>query len=364
MAEVRALDGDHPDLISIGMELDAAQHAHEQRPRRGRWLAAAAVFGGMMLGASYLEESPALRSSGAVAVARLIDATVPEPISVVEISPEAFLAAAQDPAETVADAAIPEPVPVSTPPTVERETPIVATSGRTADGIRSAAPPAVAAASDTPARPAPPAVTPAERPAVPPPSAPLPPSRDVVTAALTPRESPERMRDALPGAAVPAATASATGAAPPISPAPPTSAPDSAPEATAPGASRPAVSRAVNSPVVVRAAVPDEQLVRETLQRYRAAYETLDVNGAREVWPAVNESALARAFDGLQSQRLTFDDCNVELSGPAARAECHGSARYVPKVGSREPRVESRVWNFTLRKSGEAWHIETARAAR
>jgi hypothetical protein len=120
----------------------------------------------------------------------------------------------------------------------------------------------------------------------------------------------------------------------------------------------------VNAPVVVRATVPDEQLVRETLQRYRAAYETLDVSGAREVWPAVNESALARAFDGLQSQRLTFDDCNVELIGPAARAECHGSARYVPKVGSREPRVESRVWNFTLRKSGEAWHIETARAAR
>jgi hypothetical protein len=78
----------------------------------------------------------------------------------------------------------------------------------------------------------------------------------------------------------------------------------------------------------------------------------------------VNESALARAFDGLQSQTLTFDACDVRLNGDAAAAVCHGSARYVPKIGSREPRIESRTWNFTLRKSGAAWEIESARAQR
>jgi len=51
-------------------------------------------------------------------------------------------------------------------------------------------------------------------------------------------------------------------------------------------------------------------------------------------------------------------------AGDAAMATCHGSARYVPKVGSREPRVEPRVWNFTLRKLGSDWTIETARADR
>src|SRR6185503_2429042 len=68
--------------------------------------------------------------------------------------------------------------------------------------------------------------------------------------------------------------------------------------------------------------------------------------------PVVDDSALARAFDGLESQSLTFNACDVRVSGDAATATCQGSARYVPKVGSREPRVESRVWNFTLRRNG------------
>jgi hypothetical protein len=36
----------------------------------------------------------------------------------------------------------------------------------------------------------------------------------------------------------------------------------------------------------------------------------------------------------------------------------------VPKIGSREPRTESRVWTFTLRKLATDWQIETARADR
>lgn len=104
--------------------------------------------------------------------------------------------------------------------------------------------------------------------------------------------------------------------------------------------------------------------MRQTLQRYRNAYEGLDAHSARAVWPTVNESALARAFDGLESQALTFDTCNVSVRGDAAAVVCRGTTRYVPKVGSREPRTEPRTWNFTLRKAGPAWTIESARAAR
>jgi hypothetical protein len=110
--------------------------------------------------------------------------------------------------------------------------------------------------------------------------------------------------------------------------------------------------------------IRDDQLILQTLQQYRTAYETLDVSRARAVWPAVNQAALTRAFAGLESQDLTFDNCAVDFEGDAASAVCRGSARYVPKVGSREPRVESRVWNFTLRWAGEDWRIETARAGR
>jgi hypothetical protein len=74
--------------------------------------------------------------------------------------------------------------------------------------------------------------------------------------------------------------------------------------------------------------------------------------------------ALARAFEGLSSQSLTFDACDVRVRGRVATATCRGSASYVPKVGNREPHVESRVWTFNLAKLGNDWQIEAARASR
>jgi hypothetical protein len=103
-------------------------------------------------------------------------------------------------------------------------------------------------------------------------------------------------------------------------------------------------------------------LVRQALQKFRAAYSGLDARMAQSVWPTVDEPALMRAFRGLESQELRFTDCRVDVRGLTAAATCHGSAVYVPKVGNREPRVESRVWNFGLRKGWEGWRIETARA--
>jgi len=110
--------------------------------------------------------------------------------------------------------------------------------------------------------------------------------------------------------------------------------------------------------------VDDDGLVRRTLLQYKSAYESLDAQSAHAVWPVVNERALARAFDGLESQHLMFDACDVQVNGEAAAATCRGTARYVAKIGSREPRVEPRVWNFTLKKTGQDWKIESARAER
>jgi hypothetical protein len=117
-------------------------------------------------------------------------------------------------------------------------------------------------------------------------------------------------------------------------------------------------------PAAAVESVDERALVRQTLQRYRSAYEGLDAESAQAVWPAVNQAALARAFNGLESQTLTFDACDVRVRGDAATATCRGSARYVPKIGSREPRVEPRVWNFTLHKDEGDWKIDSARAER
>lgn len=116
--------------------------------------------------------------------------------------------------------------------------------------------------------------------------------------------------------------------------------------------------------VVPTVVVDDRALVEETLGRYRRAYNRLDARSAQAVYPAVNAPALARAFDGLQSQSLQFDECEIDVRGALASATCRGSSRYVPKVGSRDPQVEPRVWDFTLRKDDGDWKIENARAGR
>jgi hypothetical protein len=108
----------------------------------------------------------------------------------------------------------------------------------------------------------------------------------------------------------------------------------------------------------------DETQISHALQQYRTAYDRLDAGRAQAVWPGVNESALARAFANLESQTLTFNACRTDLRGDEAVATCQGSARYVPKIGSREPRVESRTWTFALKRAGEEWKIETARVER
>jgi hypothetical protein len=124
---------------------------------------------------------------------------------------------------------------------------------------------------------------------------------------------------------------------------------------------RPAVSDAAMKVV----AGPDERTrVADVLQRYARAYGELDVRAAREVWPGVDQRALTRAFDGLSSQSVSFDDCQIDVQGSTANASCRGQASYIGKVGRSVPRIEARTWRFELRRDGEAWKIENAEARR
>jgi hypothetical protein len=100
-------------------------------------------------------------------------------------------------------------------------------------------------------------------------------------------------------------------------------------------------------------------VVRSVLRRYETAYSNLDADEASEVWPAVNRGELARAFNGLASQRVSLGSCDVTVNGLAARATCLGSATWQPKVGGGA-RTETRRWSFDLKKNGDAWRIERA----
>ncbi len=108
----------------------------------------------------------------------------------------------------------------------------------------------------------------------------------------------------------------------------------------------------------------DQSRVEDALRRYARAYGALDAEAARAVWPSVDEKALARAFQNLASQNVSFDDCDIDIRGAVASASCRGQASYVGKVGSRERRTEMRLWRFELRREGDAWKIENAEARR
>lgn len=99
--------------------------------------------------------------------------------------------------------------------------------------------------------------------------------------------------------------------------------------------------------------------VQHTIERYRTAYERLDADAARAVWPTVNRGALARAFSSLSAQQLTFDGCTIDVNGATARANCRGRTRVVPRVGGGTETAR-REWSFWLRQANGGWTIERA----
>jgi hypothetical protein len=187
-------------------------------------------------------------------------------------------------------------------------------------------------------------------------------SRPAVAAALPRHDEPtpsERadLQDAIPAAPREASTSLGASRAVLLSETP-----------IAPPPVTPAPSPAAPVPTLVSArlesAANDQSRVADVLRRYARAYGDLNVSAARDVWPGVDQRALARAFGSLTSQSVSFDDCQIDVRGAVANASCRGQASYVGKVGRGEPRTEPRTWRFELRREGETWKIENAEAKR
>lgn len=94
------------------------------------------------------------------------------------------------------------------------------------------------------------------------------------------------------------------------------------------------------------------------LDRYRQAFGALNSVEVQTFWPNVNTKALDKAFDQLERQEFEFDSCRINLFGARAEASCAGTATFVPRIGSKTPRVESRRWTFQLARENGAWIIE------
>ncbi|MEQ1728169.1 MAG: hypothetical protein ABL982_07280 [Vicinamibacterales bacterium] len=300
--EIAALDPQHPEYGLLLTEL-AARAA--RRRRLGPAIAAVAVFGASIFAASDI---------GSPRVSAPPMAATPQPAPPLAGHADASASAGPD----VQPVAIPTDLPPPAP-TVS-ETPAVATSGTS-----------LPAPSPQPLLIAP---GPVDRPK---PELAIPP--------IAPVEPSDPAQ--LPGALT-------------TLPQDPRAAPVERPIAAAP-APRP------NDLPSVPATPPvgDEDLVLRTLQQYRRAYDTLDARAAEAIWPGVDSAALQRAFDGLVSQRLTFQSCQLQVNGPGASAACRGTARYTPRMGSGVARDEPRNWRFALRKTATGeWQIVSALVAR
>jgi len=101
----------------------------------------------------------------------------------------------------------------------------------------------------------------------------------------------------------------------------------------------------------------EKAAIQGVLDRYRRAFTALSVDDVADFWPSVNVRSLGRAFDQLASQDVTFENCSIDVHNGQADATCKGRVRYVPKVGSRNARVDNHQWSFLLQRTGGGWAI-------
>ena len=111
------------------------------------------------------------------------------------------------------------------------------------------------------------------------------------------------------------------------------------------------------------AAVPSAQTataetgVRDALQRYSAALESLDANAVKKVQPSIPADNLAKAFKDMRELKVKIDDVRVlSLDGSTARVSCKVTQMLTPKVGSRQTTAVTRV--MRLRRTTDAWVID------
>jgi hypothetical protein len=250
--------------------------------------------------------------------------------------------------------------------------------GIAAEPARAVAPPIASEPADEPAvTPAPPAAVESAPPPARPRAAepkrrpePEPEPRVVLRAArVTPSRPTPPPSSVRPPAPAPTPAPTATNAVatvpPPAREGAQVTAPATIARATPPAspAAEPMVHTAALDTSASETAAADEQHIESTLTRFRVAYSKLDARAAREVWPSVDVEALDRAFRGLKSQELRFDQCELTVDGARARAACRGRAVYVPRVGNQSPKAAQREWTFELRKSDQRWTIASARSS-
>jgi len=105
-------------------------------------------------------------------------------------------------------------------------------------------------------------------------------------------------------------------------------------------------------------AVAAEAGVRETLQNYSAALESLDANAVKKVQPSIPVDNLAKAFRDMRELKVEIDAVRVlSMDGATARVSCRVTQTLIPKAGSRQTTAVTRVMRLR-RQPNSSWVID------
>jgi hypothetical protein len=100
-----------------------------------------------------------------------------------------------------------------------------------------------------------------------------------------------------------------------------------------------------------------EAAVRETLDRYVSALESLDPDAVKKVQPSIDADGLKRAFGEMRSLDVEIDTIRVLSSDrSSARVSCRVTQTLTPKAGSRQKSTVTRV--LRLRRQETGWVIQ------
>ena len=104
-------------------------------------------------------------------------------------------------------------------------------------------------------------------------------------------------------------------------------------------------------------AAATEAGVRDALQKYSAALQSLDANAVKKVQPSVPVEILAKAFMDMRELKVEIDAVRVlSMEATTARVSCRVTQTLTPKAGSKKTTAVTRV--MRLRREADAWVID------
>jgi hypothetical protein len=102
---------------------------------------------------------------------------------------------------------------------------------------------------------------------------------------------------------------------------------------------------------------PMDAAVREALQQYSAALESLNADQVKKIHPSVDAENLKRAFKEARELKVTIDSIKILSSdGATARVSCRVTQVFTPRAGTKQNSTVTRV--LRLRKQDTSWVID------